>query len=98
MTFWFQAFAFKWVNLCRYAWESKAAGVKDEKRAPRGGDDNRNAGGGWEWTLNWDPIVYDEAGAVADPTEKQLAEAQMLIGSCPRTAVGGCTSCIQLNP
>jgi hypothetical protein len=65
--------------------ESKAAGVV-EKRAPRGGDPPPT-GGGWEWTLNWDPIVYDsESGAIHDPSEEQLREARMIIGSCPRTA------------
>lgn len=65
--------------------ESKAAGVL-EKRAPRGGDPPPT-GGSWEWTLNWDPIVYDEndAVAIAEPTREQLDDAKLIIGSCPRS-------------
>ena len=53
--------------------------MENEKRPPRGGD-APPTGGGWEWTLNWDQIVYDEGGAVAEPTEKQLADAALIIG------------------
>ena len=65
--------------------ESKAAGV-DERRPPRGGD-APPTGGSWEWTLNWDPIVYSkENGAPQDPSDEQLAGAGIVVGSCPRTA------------
>ncbi len=63
--------------------ESAEAGVR-ETRAPRGGDPPPT-GGGWEWTLNWDPIVFDESGAIADPSDAQLAEASLIVGSCPRS-------------
>lgn len=52
--------------------ESKAAGIT-ETPPPRGGDPP--APGKWEWTLNWDPVVYDDAGKV-----------QAFVGSCPRSA------------
>jgi hypothetical protein len=65
--------------------ESKEAGV-DGKRPPRGGDPPPSEGG-WEWTLNWDPIVLDENGvARTNPSDKELDAASMIIGSCPRTA------------
>ena len=65
--------------------ESEAAGVKEnEIRPPRGGDPPPT-GGRWEWTLNWDPIVFDESGAIADPSDAQLAEASLIVGSCPRS-------------
>lgn len=63
--------------------ESKKAGVV-ERRPPRGGDPPP-AEGGWEWTLNWDPIAYDEDGAIADPNEGDLKAAGIIVGSCPRT-------------
>jgi hypothetical protein len=66
--------------------ESKAAGVQgEEKRAPRGGDPPPQ-GGKWGWTLNWDPIVFDDLSEpIPDPTEAQLAATQLIIGSCPRS-------------
>ena len=64
--------------------ESKEAGV-DGKRPPRGGDPPPT-GGGWEWTLNWDPIVFDNNEPVESPSDAQLRDASMIIGSCPRTA------------
>ena len=63
--------------------ESKEAGVQ-EKRPPRGGDPPPT-GGKWEWTLNWDPMVFDDAGAIENPTEEQLNAASLIIGSCPRS-------------
>jgi hypothetical protein len=63
--------------------ESKEAGV-DGKRPPRGGDPPPDTGG-WEWTLNWDQICYDEQGTVQNPSKEQLEAASMIIGSCPRT-------------
>lgn len=63
--------------------ESKEAGVQ-EKRAPRGGDPPPT-GGKWEWTLNWDPVVFDDAGAIENPSKEQLDAASLVIGSCPRS-------------
>ena len=64
--------------------ESKEAGV-DGKRPPRGGDPPPSSGG-WEWTLNWDPICLDENGAARlDPSDAELRDASIIIGSCPRT-------------
>ena len=64
--------------------ESKEAGV-DGKRPPRGGDPPPSTGG-WEWTLNWDPICFDDDGAaLRDPSDSELRDASMIIGSCPRT-------------
>jgi hypothetical protein len=64
--------------------ESKQAGV-DGKRAPRGGDPPPT-GGGWEWTLNWDPIVFDNNNVtIENPTKEKLDDAKLIIGSCPRS-------------
>lgn len=65
--------------------ESKAAGVQNERRAPRGGE--APPPGKWEWTLNWDPIVYDKTARepLYAPSEDELAAAGCIIGSCPRT-------------
>jgi len=52
--------------------ESAAAGVPTEIRPPRGGDPPPP--GRWQWTLNWDPVVLNDAG-----------EATILVGSCPKT-------------
>ena len=43
--------------------------------------------GRWEWTLNWDPVVYDEVNAapLTAPTKAELDAAGCVIGSCPRT-------------
>ena len=43
--------------------------------------------GKWEWTLNWDPIVYDKTARepLYAPSEDELAAAGCIIGSCPRT-------------
>ena len=55
--------------------ESKAAGVQNERRAPRGGE--APPPGKWEWTLNWDPIVYDKTARepLYAPSEDELAAA-----------------------
>lgn len=64
--------------------ESAAAGVR-ERRPPRGGD--APAQGSWSWTLNWDYVVMNAANEVIEePSEKDLARARLLIGSCPRSA------------
>ena len=64
--------------------ESAAAGVV-ERRPPRGGDAPEP--GKWSWTLNWDPLVLDGSNeTVAEPTEAQMADAKILIGSCPKSA------------
>jgi len=52
--------------------EAKEAGI-DAKRPPQGGDPPPP--GSWQWTLNWDPITYTEDRG-----------AQIIIGSCPRSA------------
>ena len=64
--------------------ESKAAGIQ-ERRPPRGGE--APPPGKWEWTLNWDPVVYDEVNAapLTAPTKAELDAAGCVIGSCPRT-------------
>ena len=64
--------------------ESKAAGIQ-ERRPPRGGE--APPPGKWEWTLNWDPVVYDKGNAapLTAPTEAELNAAGCVIGSCPRT-------------
>jgi hypothetical protein len=69
--------------------ESEAAGVKEnEIRPPRGGDPPPT-GGRWEWTLNWDPVVFDASAsppaAIESPTDAQLASSKLVIGSCPRS-------------
>eukprot|EP00232_Nephroselmis_pyriformis_P020690 CAMPEP_0182861258 /NCGR_PEP_ID=MMETSP0034_2-20130328/5393_1 /TAXON_ID=156128 /ORGANISM="Nephroselmis pyriformis, Strain CCMP717" /LENGTH=299 /DNA_ID=CAMNT_0024993167 /DNA_START=75 /DNA_END=974 /DNA_ORIENTATION=- len=53
--------------------ESKEAGVDGGKRPPRGGDPPPE--GRWEWTLNWDPVVYGVDGE----------SPEVIVGSCPRT-------------
>jgi len=64
--------------------ESAAAGVV-ERRPPRGGDPPEP--GRWSWTLNWDPLVLDRGNVlVAEPSEAQMADAKILIGSCPKSA------------
>ena len=57
--------------------ESKAAGIQ-ERRPPRGGE--APPPGKWEWTLNWDPVVYDKVNAAP-----LTAPTDAVIGSCPRT-------------
>lgn len=55
--------------------ESEEAGVV-ETRPPRGGD--APPPGSWQWTLNWDPVVYGEGGAPED--------VKVVVGSCPMSA------------
>jgi len=54
------------------AQEAKEAGI-ESKRPPLGGDPPPP--GSWQWTLNWDPITFTEDRG-----------AQIIVGSCPRTA------------
>ena len=55
------------------------------KRAPRGGDSPPE--GKWSWTLNWDYVTYDRDAEVPieHPSERELNECSMMIGSCPRS-------------
>ena len=64
------------------------------RRSPRRLGCRRSAAARWrspangrevEWTLNWDPMVFDDAGAIENPTEEQLNAASLIIGSCPRS-------------
>jgi len=68
--------------------ESTDAGMEPSlngKRAPRGGDSPPE--GKWSWTLNWDYVTYDRDAEVPieHPSERELNECSMMIGSCPRS-------------
>ena len=68
--------------------ESTDAGIEPSlngKRAPRGGDSPPE--GRWSWTLNWDYVTYDRDAEVPieHPSERELKECSMMIGSCPRS-------------
>ena len=66
--------------------ESTNAGLMlNGNRAPRGGDSPPE--GRWSWTLNWDYMTFDRETEVPieNPSEQELKECSMLIGSCPRS-------------
>jgi hypothetical protein len=66
--------------------ESTNAGLTlNGNRAPRGGDSPPE--GRWSWTLNWDYMTFDRETElpIENPTEQQLRECTMMIGSCPRS-------------
>ena len=66
--------------------ESTNAGLRlNGNRAPRGGDSPPE--GRWSWTLNWDYMTFDRETElpIENPTEQQLRECTMMIGSCPRS-------------
>lgn len=63
--------------------ESMDAGVH-AKRPPLGGDPPPE--GSWQWTLNWDPVLYKNGHMEHFRSTGKAPETDLIVGSCPRNA------------
>lgn len=63
--------------------ESMEAGV-NAKRPPLGGDPPPE--GSWQWTLNWDPVMYKDGQLEHYRTTGKVPDTDLIVGSCPRDA------------